>query len=248
MENQVDPVARLGVQDKRHLFMCLMALTDRILFLNKFPADQYDFALSCLPPDVEDAYRLLEKELPRTIASQRDIKFRVLHAPDEHFLWKLHNYPDEDGYAKAINFPICGRLELHRTNRFVKLVDEWCVRQARLEDQVIRTCRVIKHIVHACNTVGQYQRVSPELITFLPIKYKEALKGQTKKSPYPQTSLTQEDIDTAMATLAFASLQNEHSSEMRYNRDKGYKYRSYRLAEFPRSATFDNKASRRLEI
>ena len=128
------------------------------------------------------------------------------------------------------------------------LVKVWCQRQARLEDQCLRTARVLKYIVHACNTVGQYKRVSPDLITFLPEKYRNALQDYTKQSPYPEIVVTPDEIDTALSSLAFAALQKEHYSEDNYKTRPSWGNYGYHLEPFPRSAKYHEANYRNLEL
>ena len=251
MEEQV-AVPRLGVYDKRALFSTLIAMVDRLFYLNKFPVDMEDFALSCLRPDVEQAFRLLKRELPKTVYRSKEITFHMQSSEDSNKMWNLHGYPDQSIIYGNI-FPITKEpIVLVKENRFFTAVNEWCRRQARLEEQILRAGKVIKAIVHSCNTVGQYERVSPELITFLPDKYKIALKEQSKKSPYPAITVAPEEIETTMATLAYASLQPQHKAEESYiaagNNRWQVRSRYYRLDPFPRSASFNHGKVRELGI
>ena len=131
-------------------------------------------------------------------------------------------------------------------NRFKAAVEEWAKRQLQLEDMILRTAKVLKAIVHSCNTVGQYKRVSPDLLTFLPEKYQRALKDYTKKSPYPAITVEPEEIDTAISTLAYAALQPTHPSEEDYNRVSWN--RVYRLGATPRTVEYLNQPVRQLDL
>jgi hypothetical protein len=240
--------ARLLIDDKRILFQSLLGLTERLLFLNKFPVDQRDFALSLLPPDQEAAWRLLEEEFNSTIITSNHFYFEHLDTP-----LMLHKYPDDPGSSYAHEQSIFPRQNstkqpfLTADNRFYKKVDKWVKNQIRLEEQVTKTMYTIKAIVHSCNTVGQYQRVSPELVTFLPDKYKQALKDYTKKSPYPAITVEPSDIDAAIANLAFASLQPETSAEEAYKRYLSGRS-TYRLPQFARTKRYESTSSRRLNM
>lgn len=236
--------ARLFVEDKRILFQSLLGMTERLLFLNRFPVDQREFALSLLPPDQEAAYRLLEEEFPSTVVSAPKFFFEHLDTP-----MVLHRYPDEENAQYAHELAVFPRQNnqqpfLTADNRFFKKVDRWVKNQIRLEEQIIKTMYTIKAIVHSCNTVGQYKRVSPELVTFLPDKYKQALKDYTKKSPYPAITVEPSDIEAAIANLAFASLQPETTAEQSYKRYLNGRS-VYRLGQFARTKRYESSNSRR---
>ena len=236
--------SRLGVVDKRHLFQSLIAMVDRLLFLNRFPVDQADFALSCQPPGVEAAWRLLRDTNKNSLSP---VSSNAVGIKDVQF--QLHLYPEErtrNGGRVFMN--IRNPIEIPKNNRFRQAVEIRAKRQLRLEDQILRADKVIKAIVHSCNTVGQYKRVSPDLLTFLPDKYKLALKDYTKQSPYPAITVEPHEIETTMATLAYAALQPPHSCEENYNRRPTWGHNRYNLTQFPRSSGFDGEGVRRLVL
>lgn len=252
MEDTNNPT-RLGVNDKRHLFQMLLAMSERMLYLNKFPVDMEDFALSLIPKPEEDAFRLLCDTHKGTITKSNTFNFR--HVGEDTF--QLHLYPDpavryRHHQQVFLSWHHDNELPwLSKENRFYNKVDKWCRNQLRLEEQLLRTATVIKAIVHSCNTVGQYKRVSPELLAFLPEKYKIALQGYEKQSPYPAITVEPEEIDAAIANLSYASLLPPHKSEEEYNRGTSFSQRyrsSYNLEKFPRTVEYDRKKVRQLNL
>ena len=254
MERQPDVKPRLEVNDKRVLFNSLLAMSERLFYLNKFPMDQVDFALSMFAPDEEAAIRLLRERTKDTITTTSTFHWNVRA---EHFI--LHMYPNESGpnynhqmsvFPKVDNNYNGGNVELLDDNKYAPKVLKWVRKQLRLEDQLKRTAKVLKAIVHSCNTVGQYKRVSPELVTFLPEKYRLALADYTKTSPYPAITVEPAEIEAAISTLAFAALQPEHRSETDYTvRPKyGYGARHYTLDEFPRTHGYMKDDIRQLQL
>lgn len=251
MEDTNNPT-RLGVNDKRHLFQMLLAMSERLLYLNKFPVDLEDFALSLIPQEEEDAFRLLRDKHKGTIVKSNVFNFH--HVGDDQFM--LHLYPDRaKRYVHEYQVFLSWHHEneipwLSKNNRFYNKVDKWCRNQIRLEAQLLRTAKVLKAIVHSCNTVGQYKRVSPELLTFLPDKYKVALQGYEKQSPYPAITVEPEEIEATIANLAYASLQPTHKAEEEFNSRPLYnRYNSsYTLDKFPRTANYDRKKVRQLQL
>lgn len=251
-QQQPDSKARLEVKDKRLLFQSLLAMTERLFYLNQFPVDQVDFALSVLPADEEAAIRLIRDRSKSTISWVQRFDFKVL---DTKFY--LHVYPGDGAAvyrsAQAI-FPNIDNsyddIELDVNNKYAGKVMKWAKKQLRLEDQLTRTAKVLKAIVHSCNTVGQYKRVSPELVTFLPEKYRLALQDYTKTSPYPALTVEPHEIDDAINTLAFAALQPEHKSETdfvsrpKYGRCSSF----YSLADFPSTQTYRSLQVRQLQL
>ena len=86
-DKKVIEASRLGVQDKRNVFQTLLGMSERLLQLNKFPAEMGDFALSLHPQEVEDAWLLLRQNHKNTLSpststvvTYKDTKFK-LHAP-----------------------------------------------------------------------------------------------------------------------------------------------------------------------
>lgn len=243
MDEYVDKNPRLGVNDKRFLFTSLIAKIDRLMFLNKFPVDQADFALSLRHESVEAAWRLLQKNHKTSVSTANKNFFNY---EDHNF--QIHLYPEDKTKLTGTFMNDSGSYNIQDNNRFKQVVEEWCRRQLRLEDQVLRADKVIKAIVHSCNTVGQYKRVSPELIGFLPQKYQLALKDYIKESPYPAITVEPEEIETTMATLAYASLQPEHQDETSFCTGSYWRHRRYNLSEFPRTRNFAKSEVRRLQM
>ena len=246
MEKEIKGAARLGVDDKRHLFSMLQAMTERLFMLNKFPVDQHDFALSMLPVEEEAAFRLLYKNQKQTLSLASSNVF-----VGNNILWKLHNYPNDAGPPKPprrLFLSLEQALDINEDNRFKVQVLEWVKRQIRLEEQLLKTIKIIKAIVHSCNTVGQYQRVSPDLLTFLPDKYKVGLKDYTKKSPYPAMKVLPSEIDVAMSTLAYAALQPKHFSEEQFINAPNWRNKHYQLLPFPRGVKYDQSSTRQLQL
>ncbi len=252
---ELEPKARLDIDDKRHLFNVLLALVERLFMLNKFPVDQRDFALSLQAPEVEDAWELLIKRKICGLQPSVYSYFSIL-TNNNPVIFKLHLYPNDPltghqhNYGKIFipingvkNYPTLGKARRHGS-----AVHEWVDRQLKLERQLLRSIKVIKAIVHSCNTVGQYKRVSPDLLTFLPDKYRAALKDYTKKSPYPAMTIKPEEIETTMATLAYAALQPEHPSEEHYTKRPRYRHWNYQLDEFPRTLLYDRDELRQLQL
>lgn len=247
-----DVKPRLEVNDKRVLFQSLLAMTERLFYLNKFPVDMVDFALSVLRPDEEAAIRLLTERSKQTLSWHTQFDFTV---HDVEFY--LHEYPQEGQrgyrhrYASSI-FPSIdnqyGDITIGADNRFAGKVLKWAQKQIRLEDQLHRTAKVLKAIVHSCNTVGQYKRVSPELVTFLPEKYRLALADYTKTSPYPAITVEPAEIDAAISTLAFAALQGSHRAEDSFQRNPKWSRSSYSLDDFPRTRAYTAKEVRQLKL
>lgn len=240
---------RLGVEDKRHLHRVLLAMTERLFYLNKFPVDQQDFALSLQSAEVEAAWTLITKKITRRSTAPVSMHFYKCNDTK----WQLHMYPGDDKANHAHDYGRCfmnvsSVIDIDVARRHLGVVKVWCARQARLEEQMLRSARVIKSIVHACNTVGQYKRVSPDLLGFLPEKYALALRDYTKASPYPQMSATKQEIDTTLSTLAFAALQPEHHSEEKYTNGGRYRSNHYSLEPFPRSQAYDGNEVRKLNI
>jgi hypothetical protein len=251
MDDYVEKNPRLGVQDKRNLFQTLLAMTERLLYLNKFPANQPDFALSLQSPEVEAAWRLLNqkphKQTLSPVASQQFV------CNDTDFV--LHLYPDEKEspdyqgyYWSSVFMHVNKALDVDNARRHQSAVKEWCRRQERLEDQCLRAAKVLKAIVHSCNTVGQYKRVSPDLLGYLPEKYRNALHDYQKKSPYPAITVEPEEIDTTLSSLAFAALQPEHYSEEEYTKRPKWGQYNYDLESFPRTVGYSSSDYRRLEL
>ena len=242
MDNPMENTARLGINDKRHLFQVLLAMTERLFALNKFPVNQEDFALSLQPPDVEAAWRLLRRGNNKTLSPSHYQYFTCVNDTT----WMLHYYP-EDG-SSSPEFMDVKTLDIVNARRHLNVVNRWCVKQARLEDQLLRSAKVLKAIVHSCNTVGQYKRVSPDLLGFLPEKYREALAGYSKQSPYPAITVEPQEIDTTLATLAYAALQPEHHSEEEFIKRPKWHHNSYTLQSFPRSKKYNQNDVRTLGL
>ena len=245
MSEYVDKNPRLGINDKRHLFMSLLAMIERLLMLNRFPVDMEDFALSLQTPEVEAAWLLLRQDLTERSTSPADANnFKC-----NDIKWRLHLYPEDDrtdynhSYGRVF-MNVNKALDIDVARRHLSVVKVWCDKQQRLEEQLLRSARVIKAIVHACNTVGQYKRVSPDLLGFLPEKYQLALKDYTKKSPYPEISVTPEEIDTTISTLAFAALQPQHYSEEQFTDRRSWHGSFYTLSPFPRSVKYGREEVR----
>lgn len=247
MEEIVTP--RLGVQDKRDLFQVLLAMTERLFMLNKFPVDQDDFALSLVTPEKEAAWRLLREDEKESLSPSNSQKL-ICNGKELY----LHLYPGEGkskgtGYIRQNIFMHTKPIDIDNARRHQHAVKIWCERQLRLEEQLLRAAKVIKSLVHSCNTVGQYKRVSPDLLTFLPEKYRDALKGYSKGSPYPTMSVEPKDIDTMLATLAYAALQPMTEGEAEYRKNLNNYYKpTYNLKPFPRSSKYDRNSVRRLEL
>lgn len=248
--NSIEANPRLGVQDKRNLFCSLLAMTERLLLLNKFPVDMEDFALSLQAPEVENAWRLI---------NTKQNKDSLSPAAEQYFncgdtKWKLHLYPEDKKHAdSSYRYGRCfmnvkSAIDITNARRHLNVVNIWCNRQARLEEQCLRAARTLKAIVNSCNTVGQYKRVSPDLLGFLPEKYRNALSGYTKQSPYPAITVEPHEIDTTLASLAFAALQPEHHSEMDYIKSPKWGHYGYSLEPFPRSKKYDGKDERKLGL
>lgn len=234
---------RLLVDDKRRLHSSLIAMMDRLLFLNKFPVDMHDFALSLEPPETEAALRHLEEHTPDVIN----------RTPHQYFNYKginfrLHMYPEDIlGHGMERIFHDTGakyEVELIEGTRHYDTVSNWCKKQLRLEDQILRCDVVINAIVNSCNTIGQYKRVSPELIAFLPSDYQQVLKDYEKQSPYPAITVEPEEIDTTLSNLAFCSLQPEHKSEADHKRHCSWRWSRYHLAPIPMTTAFIKHESR----
>lgn len=238
---------RLGVDDKRQLFYSLQAMADRLLFINKFPVDMEDFALSLEPPEQEKAWRILDRENSRALTKSAEAYFKIEGAPT----FTLHMYPDNRTNERVFMSKRSSNAKfLKIDNRYYKKVYSWCHKQLRLQDQLDRTNVVLQQLVSYCNTVGQYKRVSPELLTFLPDKYQIALKDYVKKSPYPKIEVSKEDIDSAISTLAFASLQPQHSREKEYleRAGRGWGTPRYYLAPMPMTSGWSGNNNRRLPV
>ncbi len=245
-EQNPDTKTRLEVNDKRYLFQSLLAMAERLFYLNKFPVDMVDFALSVLSADEEKALRLIRERSKATINWSSRFDFEV-----DGFTFFLHMYADGEGRMMYQHqTQIFPQLDNWLSNKYAAKVSKWAQKQIRLEDQLLRTAKVLKAIVHSCNTVGQYKRVSPELVTFLPDKYRLALADYVKTSPYPAITVEPEEINDAINTLAFAALQPQHRAETDYSvRPKyGYGARHYDLGMFPRSTTYHMKKVRQLEL
>ncbi len=248
METEENGNPRLGVRDKRLLFAVLQAKIERLFNLNRFPVDINDYALSLEEPEVEAAWRLLVEKLGTTTLDPVGYIDTVID--DQKFL--LSEYDGKNGYQSNAVFIDHGNdnLEVQVDNRFYCRVSEWSRRQVRLEEQMLRALKVIKGIVTSCNTVGQYQRVSPELIGFLPHKYAIALGQMVKNSPYPAIDVTALEIDSAMSTLAYAALQPQHLDEEHFNRGQTTYGGdpTYRITHFPRTSGYVTENVRKCEI
>lgn len=241
--------SRLGVQDKRNVFQTLLGMSERLLQLNKFPAEMGDFALSLHPQEVEDAWLLLRQNHKNTLSPATST---VVTYKDTKF--KLHAYDDVRTYdSKLLFMTVSTLLDISNARRHCNAVKSWCERQLRLEQQLIATMKTIKDIVCHCNTVGQYKKVSPDLLTFLPEKYKAGLRNYSKGSPYPSglksTSTDAKAIERMLGTLAYAALQPKHKSEERYlSQQNNYHKPSYGLIQFPRTVEYDQNEARSLNI
>lgn len=245
--------ARLLVDDKRRLYSGLVAMADRLLFLNKFPEDQYGFALSLETPETQNAIRHMEEH---HFASLNKRSARTFFFNDWTF--NLHCYPGEangSGMGYRANHIFISTTATEKENRtllednpFFTSVSNWCKKQKRLEDQILRCDGVIKDIVTNCNTIGQYARVSPEIIPFLPDKYRDALRDYSKRSPYPQLCSSTEEIETAISTLAFAALQPQHHAEMHYERSTSWRWHRYEVGMLPCSDEFLGSEVRHIDI
>lgn len=248
MDIRKEPKPRLEVKDKRILFQSLLAMTERLLYLNKFPVDQQNFALSMLDPSVEAAWRLLRDRDKRFLSYTHTFEYTTVIDGEEQTFF-LHDYPSENagGYYQQIaagkKFPVIrtdrkghGAVKLDADNEYFAKVQRWAEKQVRLERQIGRTMEVVKELVHYCNTIGQWHRVSPELVTFIPEKYRIALKDYTKKSPKPKLMSTKEEIDRAINTIAYAALQPQHYCENKFiaQLDSWGRPR-YELKRFPRT-------------
>jgi hypothetical protein len=205
-----------------------------------------DFALSCFPQEQEDAWRLLVKTQKKSLSPIATIEFQAL---DTKF--RLHDYEVGSYNNRIARFMRVSKpLTMQPDNRFRIPVKNWAFRQNKLEEQILRANKVTQAIVFSCNTVGQYREVSPELIGFLPDRYKTALQNMVKRSPYPQISATKKEIETFIATLAYAALQPIHASEQEMLDRPVWRnnYRRYNLRPFPRSMAFDIAEERKCNL
>lgn len=241
---------RLGVYDKRYLFLALMAKTERLLSLNPFPVDIDDFALSLIPIEDEKAWRLIRKTCKSSLSPTNRLIYDIPSMTDSvpMLLAMSHEGPSGDQLRRNIFLRMDVAPSLLPENRFYDAVVEWAKTQHRLEDQVTRTLKVVKGIVTSCNTVGQYDRVSPELVSFLPEKYRLALKEYTKKSPYPAMGVSPEQVDTAMNTLAYAALQPTSIMEENFLRTSFYRNPHYNLLDSTRTEDYSCQEVRSLQI
>jgi hypothetical protein len=238
---------RLLVDDKRRLHSSLIAMVDRLLFLNKFPVDMHDFALSLEPPETEAALRHLEEHTPHVINRTQHQYFRY-----NGYRFRLHMYPEDvPGYGKEHIFHDTGtqyKVELVEGTRHYDAVSNWCKKQLRLEEQILRCDVVINAIVNSCNTIGQYKRVSPELIAFLPDEYQQALKDYEKRSPYPAITVEPQEIDTTLSNLAFCSLQPKHKSEANHKQNCSWRWSRYHISPIPMSVDFAGHEARNINL
>lgn len=253
MEHEENGNPRLGVQDKRDLFQGLLAKTERLLFLNPFPVDIEDFALSLQTPDVEKSWRILRATNSGSLLPTNLTFANILVGQGETVKFVLALYPEDSPRMQNRNVFMRVSTEdscnLKPQNIHYFKVKKWAENQIRLEDQILRTAAVLKGIVHSCNTVGQYKRVSPELLGFLPSKYQQALGQYLKQSPYPAIDCNQKQIDAAMSTLAFASLQTAHSCETRYATGiKSWGSQTYQLEMFPTTMSYRPDTRRSLNL
>lgn len=255
MEVEENGNPRLAINDKRVLFAGLSAKVERLFCLNRFPVNLEDFALSLERPDIEAAWRLLKADSHQyTLSPVSQINVLIpnvekVSVPNDCIKFLLSKYPEEVDSGNIFMDPGSNILELTSDNRFIGRVKEWGRRQVLLEKQILRALTVIKAIVNSCNTVGQYKRVSPELIGFLPSKYQQALGDMIKKSPYPAIEVTPAEIETAMSTLAYAALQPKHFDEERANLGVSSWNRSfYSISRFPRTSEYETKGARVLGL
>lgn len=249
MDEYVEKNPRLGIQDKRYLFQALLAMTERLLYLNKFPVDMEDFALSLQTPEVEAAWLLIRQDLTKGSTAPAGEQFFECYG----IKWKLHLYPEDKKTGSGHNYGrvfmnVSKPIGIDRARRHLGVVKVWAKKQQRLEEQLLRSARVLKAIVHACNTVGQYKRVSPDLLGFLPEKYRRALQDYTKASPYPEMSVEPHQIDTTISTLAFAALQPQHHSETEFVDRRSWSGNHYNLESFPRSKAYDGEDVRKHQL
>jgi hypothetical protein len=251
-EKKVIEATRLGVQDKRDVFQLLLAMCERLLQLNKFPVEMGDYALSLHPQEVEDAWLLLRQGATKnTLSPSSSTTIKYQPKGRSSAVFNLHAYEDVTGYQEKLLFMnVSKSIDISNSRRHYQAVKSWCERQLRLEEQLLTSIGAIKDIVRSCNTVGQYKKVSRDLLTFLPEQYKAGLKKYTKESPYP-TGLNTEPqvIERMLGTLAYAALQPHHRSEESYkSRMNSYYKPSYTLQVFPRTTDYDRNPVRSLEI
>lgn len=250
MEEEITPSYRLTLVDKRELYLCIMAKIDRIFFLNKFPEDINDVAMSCIDKDIAAAWMHMVENVPTVVSQTREVEIAIPLLANEikpaKFILTAYGTIDDD-----IKIPSFSGREKKKYMSEVNLIQwpkllEWGRRQIEVEVKIKLSKDTMCDLAEHCNTVGQYHRVSPELVMFLPDKYKMGLQQYMKASPHPKhLASTKEEIDKLISMLAFASLQSPHEAEETYmkhlNQRNQYSSWSptYSLGFFPRSVIGD---------
>lgn len=259
MEEFVKP--RLEVQDKRNLFTGFTAMLDRMLVANEFPGDMAKFALSLWPKEDAAAYKRLDYNSRRGSNLSKAESYRVTYWPGccEH---DIGYNPTEEGNTiilRLVGSTASGRHVFPKSQEYEDHVfygnagdayDEWFREHFRREKKVLRACEVLKHIVTTCNTVGQYKRVSSELVGFLPDIYQKALANYTKTSPYPRftSSVVQTHLEETLTTLATASLYPMWEEEEDWHARKGWRGAGYYSIYMPQSTVYINSHHCKINI
>ena len=229
---ELESKPRLEANDKRFLFNSLLARCDRMLYRNPFPlADTLDFALSLMPPNEEDAWRLLYAADPARLDYSGNIVFTVPAGcfDGQHKPYKIHLQKEGPDHGKSLGgwsddrhsgaFPTFGKsLALWAGMRNYMAMIHWAERQWRLERRLLVAAETLKALVLNCNTVGQWKRLSPELLPFLPEKYQLHLRHYQKRSPYPNIGLPPDYIKKLVTLLAMAGFLPKHPDEELYHR------------------------------
>jgi hypothetical protein len=211
-----------------------------------------------VPPEIADAFRTLHRE--EYINNLDKAKaFTFQYAPSKNS-WPhgstiiLTPYMDDFRYSGETKVFIDVRWPeneyLEYSGKHLPEVDAWCLAHLEKEDRVLTTNIVLNDIVRSCNTVGQYKRISEELVGFLPDKYQLALADYTKKSPMPKfsSSATMKNLGLALDTLALASLQAPTPMEESFKRSMGWRHSVYDAMHMPRSMLLTRHSARTIQI
>jgi len=203
--------SRLSYDDRSNIGTKLSDLIWRPKYYTNFPVDKdqvEDFVAELFPASVLAAGKCLQDygvgindsadpvvNLPDP---ERGVKYQInLHTerrwPNTVTSWnkRLHSNP----------------LTLNTQHKLHADLLDWCRFYVELSEECRKHDHTCDRVVMKCSSVGQIQRVIPDLINYLDSYLVNSLKGAERRSRRPQNlSVEQDEIDAMIVAIAKGSL------------------------------------------
>jgi len=219
--------ARLSRDDKNSLNTRLYNICDRLLYLpedpiNKVGMGRINFIKTLIPNDMCKALKLVETTamaaMPAgTSSTRRRYRYQVISTTSS-----MHFH-----IMKAAGIKLSFGTELEGDDGWYSLPDEmFRVHPSHplhnsllsfgnnhlvIADRVARAQGTLRHIVYKCSSVGQIQRVIPNIMDFVPSDLSSTLASAERRSRAPvldtEDKATPARIADAISVLAFGTLK-----------------------------------------